>query len=239
MTSGLNLPASITDSLQIRNSSRRKSIGIKVSPTGVQVLKPRYVSQAEVMTLLQTRRAWLLEKLALQQQRHAEKPAHHYRTGDGFQFLGRSLTLQVVEASHKGVSESEGLLQVALSRRGRRPAEERVRELLVDWFAAQACEYLTQRSEVFAERIGRTVTRVKVKITRSKWGHCSRQGELQYNWLIGFAPLPIIDYLVAHEVSHLAYMNHSAAFWAQVQQLCPDYIAARRWLKRHGHSLAL
>ena len=237
--SELCLPASVLDGLQIRNSNRRKSIGIKVSPSGVRVSKPRYVSQAEVMTLLQTRRTWLLEKLAQQQQRQQEKPIHHYGSGDCFQFLGRLLTLQVDEASLNGVREDQGLLKVTLSRRSQRPADVRVRELIGEWFSNQVLNYLTEQSRIAAARIGRTVTSVKVKITRSKWGHCSHQGELQYNWYIGFAPLPIIDYLVAHEVSHLAHMNHSATFWAQVQQLCPDYVAARHWLKRHGHSLVL
>ena len=238
--SSLALPDAVLERLQISSSSRRRSIGIKVGPDGVRVLKPSSVSRAEVMRLLQGRRHWLLEKLALQQQRSEERPDHHYGDGDCFAFLGRQLTLTVAQnARENSVVREADQLRVSLSSRGRKPAPERVRELLCQWYMAQALEHLGGLSLRYAEQIGERVASVKVKLTRSKWGHCSRAGDLQYNWLILLAPVPVVEYLVAHEVSHLVHMNHSREFWQQVEALCPDYLVSRRWLKRHGHSLVI
>ncbi|BFM10031.1 M48 family metallopeptidase [Simiduia litorea] len=238
--SSLALPDAVLERLQISSSSRRRSIGIKVGPDGVRVLKPSSVSRAEVMRLLQGRRHWLLEKLALQQQRSEERPDHHYGNGDSFALLGQQLTLTVVQnARANRVEQNADQLLVSLSARGRKPAPERVRELLCQWYMAQALAHLEALSRRYAEQIGERVASVKVKLTRSKWGHCSRAGDLQYNWLILLAPAPVVEYLVAHEVSHLVHMNHSREFWQQVEVLCPDYVASRRWLKRHGHRLVI
>ncbi|MDN3638167.1 SprT family zinc-dependent metalloprotease [Simiduia curdlanivorans] len=234
------LPDAVLERLQISSSSRRKSIGIKVGPEGVRVLKPSSVSRADVMRLLQGRRQWLLEKLALQQQRLDERPDHHYGDGDSFAFLGQNLSLKISQGARENRVVREGdILLINLSSRGRKPAAERVRELLCQWYMAQALEYLGALSLRYAEQIGQRVGSVKVKLTRSKWGHCSRAGDLQYNWLILLAPVPVIEYLVAHEVSHLVHMNHSRDFWQQVAELCPDYLASRRWLKQQGHRLVI
>ena len=78
-----------------------------------------------------------------------------------------------------------------------------------------------------------------MRFTRSKWGHCTSEGVLQYNWHIVLAPEPVVDYLVAHEVCHLRHLNHSAHFWALVASVCPDYQAQRDWLKANGRCLTL
>ena len=238
--SSIGLPALVLERLQISSSARRKSIGIKVGPEGVRVLKPSSVSQAEVLQLLQGRSQWLVEKLALQQKREQERPSHHYGNGDSFSFLGEQLILKVLpNAKQNSVSRVANELIVSLSARGRKPEPLRVQELLCQWYMAQALSYLSTLSQRLAQQVGRPINSIKVKLTRSKWGHCSRTGDLQYNWLILLAPVAVVEYLVAHEVSHLVHMNHSPAFWRQVERLCPDYLTSRRWLKRNGHCLVV
>lgn len=239
MTSSPTLPVEVLDCLHIKSSSRRRSVGIRVGPDGVKVTKPSFVSRADVLQLLINKRDWLMQKLALQQQRIEAVAAHHYGNGDQFLWLGKPLTLHVVASANNQVSLTDSGLMVALSTRGRRPEAERVRELLCAWYMEQALLYLRPRSEAYARRIGRKVASVGVKYTRSKWGHCTSRGELQYNWLIMAAAPEIVDYLIAHEVSHLRHHNHSALFWSQVAELCPDFLAARRWLKAHGHTLSV
>ena len=69
--------------------------------------------------------------------------------------------------------------------------------------------------------------------TRSRWGSCSAQGSLSFSWRLIFAPEPVLDYVVAHEVAHLVEMNHGPRFWALVARLVPDSAGPRAWLKRH------
>ena len=96
---------------------------------------------------------------------------------------------------------------------------------------------LQAASTAHAATLGRPFSRITLRDTRSRWGSCSHSGALSYNWRLVMAPPAVLDYVAAHEVAHLAEMNHSPAFWAVVAQLCPGYAPLRDWLKREGGAL--
>ena len=100
-----------------------------------------------------------------------------------------------------------------------------------------ARDRLTEASDRYAQMIGRPYSRLTLRDTRSRWGSCTADGALMYSWRLVMAPPAVLDYVAAHEVAHLAEMNHSPAFWAVVARLVPDYAAHRRWLKLHGQTL--
>ena len=102
-----------------------------------------------------------------------------------------------------------------------------------DHFVRLARQELTRRARLCAARISRKPTRVAVRDTRSRWGSCSAKGALSFSWRLVLMPEAVVDYIVAHEVAHLAEMNHGPRFWAVVRSLVPDYSAPRAWLKRH------
>ena len=106
-----------------------------------------------------------------------------------------------------------------------------------DFIKEQAQKILYERSIEKAARIGKKVNRVVIKDTRSRWGSCSSLQNINYNWRIMLAPDKVIDYLVAHEVSHLAHQDHSDAFWECVNTLAEDMVFGRNWLKKHGSEL--
>lgn len=85
--------------------------------------------------------------------------------------------------------------------------------------------------------LGRTASAISLRDTRSRWGSCSSAGRLMFSWRLILAPPPVLDYVAAHEVAHLAHMDHSAAFWAVVADLFPDHAAERAWLRSEGGSL--
>ena len=97
--------------------------------------------------------------------------------------------------------------------------------------------YVMDKVAVFSERIHVSYASIRIKKTRSRWGSCSQKGDLSFQWKLIFAPLAILDYVIAHEVCHLKHFNHSPAFWAQVMALDPDFQAHRRWLRTHGDGL--
>jgi predicted metal-dependent hydrolase len=106
-----------------------------------------------------------------------------------------------------------------------------------DHLLAMAQAELAPRAHRLAARIGREVARVSVRDTRSRWGSCSGQGNLSFSWRLIFAPEPVLEYVAAHEVSHLAEMNHGPRFWRLVESLTPNSAAPRAWLKRHRNRL--
>lgn len=100
--------------------------------------------------------------------------------------------------------------------------------------AAEKCSYW---SGVLAEKLGLVPQKITIKDVKGRWGSCSSQGNLNYNWRIILAPEPVLIYLCAHEVSHLRHMNHSAEFWTLVASVCPEHLVLRRWLKKNGDHL--
>jgi predicted metal-dependent hydrolase len=102
-----------------------------------------------------------------------------------------------------------------------------------DHLAALARDELARRARPLAARIGHKIARITVRDTKSRWGSCSSRGNLSFSWRLIFAPDPVIDYVVAHEVAHLAEMNHGPRFWRLVESLTPGSAQPRAWLDRH------
>lgn len=108
---------------------------------------------------------------------------------------------------------------------------------LEKWLRQTLLAYCEDKSAYYSEILGVNVKRVSVREAKSRWGSCSAQGALSYNWRLIFAPKEVIDYVVAHEVAHLREMNHSLRFWRLVARLHPDAQKARQWLKINGSTL--
>ena len=96
---------------------------------------------------------------------------------------------------------------------------------------------MEEKARAFAMHLGLDFKTLTLKDTRSRWGSCSHQGNLNLHWKLIFGPVEVMDYVIAHEVCHLKEFNHSPAFWALVSTLCPGYLKHRRWLKTHGPAL--
>jgi len=108
---------------------------------------------------------------------------------------------------------------------------------LLDWLKRQAHQDLRTRVSVHAGRLGLTPARIFVRDQTTRWGSCSTTGALSFSWRLVLAPPFVLDYLAAHEVAHLAHMNHGPRFWALVERIMPRHEEARVWLRKHGASL--
>ena len=139
----------------------------------------------------------------------------------------------------RGDKSHIGADAISLYSRYRQPDEARLQSALQRLYQSEALALLAKKSEKLASVLGLKFALVRVRRTKSKWGHCTVRGELQYNWLVCLAPEPVVDYLVAHEVCHLCHHNHGRAFWQLVESVCPRYRELRRWLRDNGHRLVL
>jgi len=102
---------------------------------------------------------------------------------------------------------------------------------------ARARVVLPARLYELADRHGCLVTAVSIRSQKTRWGSCGRNGHISLNWRLMLMPEPVRDYVLIHELMHLRRMDHSAKFWRHVAAACPDYRAARQWLRRHGPGL--
>ena len=109
----------------------------------------------------------------------------------------------------------------------------RIRDSAQAWLQHRAAAWFEARLQVFLARSGLAIKRWRLSSATTRWGSCTSDGHIMLNWrLIHFAP-GIIDYVIAHELAHLREMNHSRDFWAEVEQILPDFQAARDALRRH------
>lgn len=223
-------------SYRLLRSVRRKRLGLVVTERGAEVRIPQRCAERHGHQFLRDNIQWVRAQLQSAAQRQSQVPDHHFAFGSHFPWLAASLELdRAICAADAGIRG--GYIQLYC--RSRVPDEGQVQSALQKLYQREALALLTEKSRNFAAQLGLEFTSVKVRRTRSKWGHCTIRGELQYNWLVCLAPEAVVDYLVIHEVCHLQHHNHSRAFWTLVERLCPDYRNLRRWLKENGHQLHL
>ena len=103
--------------------------------------------------------------------------------------------------------------------------------------ADQALEIIPARVEYFAKIIGVTYGNITIRNQKTRWGSCSSKGNLNFNCLLMLAPPEVLDYVVVHELCHRKQMNHSKAFWTEVEKVFPDYKKSIKWLKEEGSQI--
>ena len=101
----------------------------------------------------------------------------------------------------------------------------------------EAKAWFTDRTAYFAPLVGVTYGSVTIRTQKTRWGSCTGKGDLNFNCLLMLAPEEIRDYVVVHELCHRKHMDHSSAFWAEVESILPDYRVRRKWLKDNGAAL--
>ena len=135
------------------------------------------------------------------------------------------------------LKRKEDWIQVHLEQARRREAQPRLTEGELGALANEARRVIPARVAWFAPTVGVGYGRVTVRSQRSLGGSCSARGNLSFNCLLMQCPPEVLDYVVVHELCHRKQMNHSPAFWAEVERVLPDYRACRAWLREHGGGL--
>ncbi|EAR10368.1 M48 family metallopeptidase [Reinekea blandensis] len=217
--------------------SKRKTIALHVQAGQIELRAPYRTDPAFMQAFLRSRDGWLNK--AIHEQAIKAQDRIDYSLANRIPFMGFdvAVTRQAQQKRPTWSLTPEGL---SLTLPDPDDAETNL-HLLADFYQSQARFWLPKKTRERAET-GNLLSQLKdvrLRKTKTKWGHCTHDGRIQYNWLIMMAPERVIDYLVSHEVSHLKHLNHSSAFWQQVEALHPNYQADRRWLRRHEHRLTL
>jgi len=229
---------SSTVQYRLQRSQRRKTIEIQIHRDGVKVLAPSGTSLARIDHFVASKEPWIEQKLSSFEELTPLLHEQPLIDGSLLLYLGHRYPLQILEScAESGVNIHNGVITVSLSRRIRRPKEEAVRTTLEKWYRQQAEDYLRRMTDHWASVMEERYVAVSVRSYRRKWGCCNSRRELSYNWLLIMAPVSVIEYVVVHELSHLQQMNHSAKFWRRVEQFCPEFTKAKRWLNENGKQL--
>ena len=220
------LPGSPPVDVHLKRSARARRFSLRVSRLDgkVTLSMPLRAREGEALAFLHGHEAWLRQTLASM----PESDRQPVIIGTRLPVEGRALLL--TQASGRSIRVEGDQLLI--------PGDPLAAGARVSaWLKVLARDRLARASTHYAGLVGRSYSSLALRDTRSRWGSCSPEGRLMYSWRLIMAPPEVLDYVAAHEVAHLAEMNHSAAFWATVARLMPDYAPRRRWLKEKGNAL--
>ena len=219
-----HLPGDPPIPLILRRSAQAKRISLRISQLDgrVTLTMPKRLAEREAMDFARSKEGWI--------RKHLEARGEDAAVGIGSEIpLGGNIYPVIAGTGRRVQITPEGIFVPG-------PAE-RVGKRLGAHLKEIARDRLAGASDDYAARLGRSYNRLSLRDTRSRWGSCTSDGGLMYSWRLIMAPPEVLDYVAAHEVAHLAHMNHSQAFWDEVTRIYGDYAAARGWLRRHGSTL--
>ena len=219
---------------------KRRTIGFLVGAEGLSVRAPRWVALRDVDAAVREKGDWILRKLAETQQRHArlESARIDWQDGVAFPFLGQQVTVRldphhafdgvggVLDAGADGGAAP--VLRLALAKNA---SAQQIRDAAQAWLMRQARRIFIERLDHFAPRLGVTWNKLSLSNASTRWGSASADGAIRLHWRLVHFRMSVIDYVVAHELSHLRVMDHSPRFWDTVESVMPDYQQLRRQLK--------
>ena len=208
--------------------ARRKTIGLSIDHRGLRVGAPQRASLSEVESAILQHGEWVRRKLDEWRGRRAPEVL---RIVDGLRLplLGGALDIRLARGANRclwNLQAADPMLTLCL----RSPAE--APRVLERALRERARELFGERLAEHAPRLGVGLPRLSLSAARTRWGSCSRHGGIRLNWRLIHFPLPVVDYVVVHELAHLHEMNHSPRFWSIVARSFPDYRVAREELKR-------
>ena len=191
---------------------------------GVSVTLPRRTSLREGLDLIHEKAAWVLERLG------GLPPRVAFADGARVPLGGVDHTIRHV-LDGRGVVRRQGNEILVAG------GAEHLARRLRDWLRKEVRSQIGRLVGDKAAALGRTAGRITIRDTRSRWGSCSADGNLSFCWRLVMAPETVLDYVVAHEVAHLAEPHHGPKFWRLVKTLTPDMEASREWLRHNGEAL--
>jgi len=183
--------------------TRRKTIGITVDMNGeVKVSAPLRISEKQIREIVQKEAGWIIKKVNEAIERNSNLISRQFASGEKFLYLGKEYTLEVVE---KGSGKPEVLMQedtvaVHISQGlSEESKKQEIKEALIKWYRQRFAEIVKERVEKYSLQLKVAPCKVAIKDQKTRWGSCSKKGNINLNWRLVMAPLQIIDYVVVHD----------------------------------------
>jgi predicted metal-dependent hydrolase len=217
--------------------SGRKTADIVIERDGrVLVRAPHPVPRERIEEIVDAKRYWIYKNLAEWRDLNATKVVREYRNGEGFLYLGRSYRLLLVADQEEPLSLKGGrfCLRREVVDLGEIPAAQAA---FRDYYVRRGLERITQRVQYYAPKVGVIPRRIGVRELGHRWASCSPKGNVAFHWKCMMAPPTIIDYIVVHELCHFHHLDHTDAFWNEVDKVMPAYRERKEWLKKNGAAM--
>ena len=217
----------------------RTTTAITVHPDRtIEVVAPKGTRKKAIAPFVRSRATWIIKQQVHFARLHVPKEKA-FVNGESFQYLGRQYQFKMLPIAPAGskpqVSLRAGKFFVEVPKRWSViKRKEAAKEALISWYREHAKERIAERAAYFSKQLGIETPKTFVRDQQKRWGSCNKKGELRFNWRIVMAPMLLVDYVVAHELCHLFFYDHSTEFWSLLRKIMPDYEKRRRLLEKTG-----
>jgi len=211
--------------------TKRKTIALQITDNATLIVRaPFDVSDEKIMGVVFKHKKWIEQKRRDIETRDPKFSPKEFVNGEGFLYLGRYYRLKIVDDQELPLKFENGFY---LSR----DALPQAREVFIEWYKKMAYEKISERVRWYAQKRDFKYNKVNITNAQKRWGSSSSTRNLNFPWRLIMAPLPVIDYVVIHELVHLEERNHTKLFWNKVKMLMPDYEKYKDWLKENSYLL--
>jgi predicted metal-dependent hydrolase len=219
--------------IPVTRSKRRKSVGITVNRDGsVEVAAPIICEMAKIEGYVRSRSLWIYQKLAKREALVDDRTVtKEFVDGASFFYLGQSFRLKLVDRP------TENLALIGERFLLSREHVDQAAEVFRKWYVARGREVVARLAESWVPRIA-TPSAIDVRDIGFRWGSCTPDGKILVSWRALQLPPAIVEYVVAHEMSHLNFPSHDRDFWEMMEKVMPDFADRKDWLAKNGQSYA-
>ena len=215
-------------SLELRRSKRAKHMSLRADVYGICLVAPVNQSTETINDFIHSRSLWLsrTHEYYSRIRQNIGGPVEK----DCILYLGKRYRIRITkDINQEYAIVSDNLQQITFHVKDKRT----YKKFLRSWYEDQTKRILKERLPVLSRRLSLCYNKFSIKHLKSRWGSCSKESNLSFNYLLSMLPFDVIDYIIVHELVHLVEFSHSRKFWQRVEAQVPDYKKYRKWLRNH------
>ena len=204
--------------------------------SAVIVSAPYFTPTSEINSFVEQKYAWIQKNILKQKEQQDHEGEKLYISGEHFHYLGTSYPLEVFFQQNL----PPGL--VFWSNRfylNCPDGTDRRKRYFIEWYKTKAKTYFAGQVDSLSRQLQLLPQSIRITSAQTRWGSCSPDNNLAFSFRLIMAPVPVIDYVIIHELMHIKEKNHSAQFWKLIEKVMPEYKLHRRWLKENGNKFIL
>ena len=220
--------------IKVEKTDRRKTVSIFIERDGaVRVLAPSAISDEKIEEVVKAKQYQIFTKLATWQELNQGKVKRKFVNGQSFLYFGRNYRLSIVDNQDVPLKLSKGYLTLDKNKL------DKADEIFKQFYKEKGKKKIEERLKLIVEKFEQKPTSIKVMELQNRWASWTPKHGLNFHWKCTMAPVPVIDYIITHEMVHLKYPNHSPDFWNELDKKMPNFREHQDWLKQNGVKLSL
>ena len=219
--------------ISIKRTLILKKIYMKIYKKRIDIKIPFFLTDKSLEKLIKKKNNWIKKQLDIQSKTQLPQKKE-YSNGENFLYLGKNYRLKIVVNNKYFVCIKDSFLQVNVKND---LDIAKVKKLIKKWYFKNSLIYFKAQTNNYATTNNLNVNSVKIRDYKARWGSCSINGDISFNWRLIMSPPKIIEYVIIHELMHLKEHNHSPKYWKHVESLYPNIKQAKEWLMYNGQTL--